>query len=219
MDHLLIGTDIRLTYLQDRRALSAIDWPTVLDDLTDAGAMPPRFLWCDLDALTHVVLATERGTGRHVGIFGLVRLAGSLKADCVVTPPGSAGPALSQAMLAYLLARIVRLDGKPEAVVSRRGNIASEQAVRLLGAAMAGIAMHPPASGNVITLRTAHLARQTGPGTVVMDLRGVPQTALLRDLRRLHRVRVEVPRVRAKAARTGGATRRPRTATRTGKTA
>ena len=36
MQYLLAGSRTSLTYLQDRRALASIDWPTVLDDLIDA---------------------------------------------------------------------------------------------------------------------------------------------------------------------------------------
>lgn len=217
MEHLITGTGITLSYLQDPRALAAIDWPSVLDDLTDAGARP-QFLWCDLDALTHVVLATDRAIGRHVGVFGLREQPTALRADFVMVRPGGDQPALTRAMLAHLLTRIVTLDGKPAAVVARPGHGASEDAVRSLGASIDGIAMHPPATGNVIALATAALARQAGRGGTLMDLRGIAAGTLLRDLRRLHRTRLEQRRLRSKAARTGGATPRPKTATRTGRT-
>jgi hypothetical protein len=217
MDHLITGTDITLTYLQDRRALAAIDWPSVFDDLTDAGARP-RFLWCDLDALTHVVLATERSTGLHVGAFGLAQGPIALKADFVIARPGPDHATLTRAMLAHLLSRIVQLDGKPDAIVARQGHPASEAAVRGLGAAIGGITLHPPVSGNVILLKTAALARRAGLSATMMDLRGIPAGGLLRDLARLHRMRLEPSRkVRSKAARIGGATPRPKTATRTGR--
>ena len=95
MDHLLAGTDIRLTYLQDRRALARIDWPAIFDDLIDAGAPPNRCLWCDLDRLTHVVLATDRATGHYAGLLGLSgRTTGQdiwLLIDAAMTRPGDAG--------------------------------------------------------------------------------------------------------------------------------
>src|SRR5579862_5947814 len=72
MHHLLAGSRIRLTYLQDRRALAGIDWPAVLDDLTDAHPIVHYRQWCDLDGLTDVVLASDRVTGRYAGVLGLI---------------------------------------------------------------------------------------------------------------------------------------------------
>ena len=72
MNYLLAGSPIKLTYLQDRRALGAIDWPAVFDDLTDAGLPLSHWQWCDVDALTHVVLAVDRITGRYAGVLGMI---------------------------------------------------------------------------------------------------------------------------------------------------
>src|SRR5580698_7137356 len=72
MHYLLAGTQIKLIYLQDRRALREIDWPAVFDDLTEAGLPFSRWQWCDLGALTHVVLAIDRTSGRHAGVLGLI---------------------------------------------------------------------------------------------------------------------------------------------------
>jgi len=221
MDHLLAGTDIRLTYLQDYRALERIDWPTVLDDLTDAGAPPNRFPWCDLDRLTHVVLATDRRSGRHIGVLGLVERAAApepfLLAEAAMVRPGDDCAVLMRAMLAHVLARIVCLDGKPAAIVSGRGDHAIAGALRDLGAALAGANFHPPLVGNVIAFRTACLARRVSNGGALMDLRAIAESVLLKDLRRLHRIRPEQRKPTVKPARTGGATPRPRKATRTGR--
>jgi hypothetical protein len=228
MHHLLAGSQIRLTYLQDRRALAGIDWPTVFDDLTDAGMPVSRWQWCDLDALTHVVLATDRVTGRHVGALGLTEqglpgraalLDSWLMIDVALVRPAETGT-LPRAMLAHALARIVSLDGKPVAVAASYPNrttlSALSQSIRLA-------ALHPPVDGNVIAFRAACLARQIGMGGTVLDLRPVPETSLLRDLRGMHGVRPERTRLDppatsiTKPARSVAATRRPRKATRTGR--
>ena len=227
MDHLLAGTEIRLTYLQDRRALDRIDWPDVFDHLIDAGAPPNRCQWSDLDALTHVVLATDRSTGRYLGLLGLVKRETAedsfLSIDAAMARPGDDG-ALLRAMLAHVLARIVCLDGKPVGGVTSRHERALAPLVRSVGLAIAGAMLHPPENPAVIPFATAVLARRIGQGATVLDLRAVTETGLLRDLRRLHRARPEVQRLRAvvppvteSPATSGGATRRPRTATRTGR--
>jgi hypothetical protein len=223
MHHLLAGSRITLTYLQDRRALAGIDWPAVFDDLTDAGTTVTRWQWCDLDRLTHVVLAIDRVSGRYAGVTGLSERADPpnrwLMIDVALVRQIDAQGALPRAMLAHVLARIVCLDGKPAGVAAARTNLAVlhdlSENVRLA-------ALHPPADGNVISLRAAGLARQIGAGRTVLDLRTVSETSLLRDLRGLHAVRPERAKLdlsrdpMAKPARSGAATRRPRKATHTG---
>jgi hypothetical protein len=229
MDHLLAGTEIRLTYLQDRRALVAIDWPTIFDDLIDAGAPPNRCLWCDLDRLTHVVLATDRATGQYAGMLGLVerRADGDsyLLIDAAMTRPGPIALNLATAMLAHALARVASLDGKPAALASALGDRVIGSSLIVLGRNIRSATPFPPSEGNIVALSTARLARRIGPGGIVLDLRDVADASLLRDLRALHRVRpigvksgpkrMSPPR----PASSGDATPHPRKATRTGKTA
>ena len=147
--------------------------------------------------------------------------------------PGDNG-ALQRAMLAHILARIVCLDGKPAALAASRREPALEPMLRGLGGAIAGAGLHPPENPAIVPFASATLARRIGPGHAVLDLRPVTEAALLRDLRRLHRARPESGKSRAvpppipqtpvpqtpvtqNPATPGGATRRPRTATRTGR--
>src|ERR1700735_3191177 len=109
MDHFLAKTHIRLTYLQDRRALASIDWPSVFDDLADAGTPLSSWRWCDLDGLTHVVLAVDRDTAQYAGVLGLAEKAMEpepwLQVETVIVRPDDRGR-LPCAMLAHVLARI-----------------------------------------------------------------------------------------------------------------
>jgi hypothetical protein len=228
MHHLLAGSRIRLTYLQDRRALAGIDWPAVLDDLIDAGAPPTSCRWRDLDGLTHVVLATDTVTGRYAGLLGLIERGTALETwlmiEAAMVRPGEKGILLRRAMLAHVLARIVCLDGKPAALAAPAGDRSIEPALRDLGMHIRLADMHPPADGNVIVFDTASLARRIGAGGTILDLRATAESPLLRDLRTLHGGRPERVKLRARArpvtvkpARSAGATRRPRKATRTGR--
>jgi hypothetical protein len=225
MHYLLAGSQIKLIYLQDRRALCGIDWPTVFDDLTDAGVPARSWQWCDLDALTHVVLAIDRPTGSYAGVLGLVERKTPpdcwLMIDLTMVRPKESDGGLSRAMLAHALARVVCLDGKPLALAAgRAGRAALNELSRHIGSA----ALHPPVDGNVISLGAAGLARQIGAGRSVLDLQMVTEASLLRDLRGLHGIRAMGKRITlsertmARLARTAAATRRPRKATRTGRT-
>jgi hypothetical protein len=233
MDHILAGSQIRLNYLQDRRALADIDWPVVYEDLAEAGTPLSHWRWCDLDGLTHVVLAIDRVSGRHAGVLGLTERATSLEPwlliEAALVRPGENGGTLLRSMLAHVIARIVCLDGKPVAIATPR---VYEAALRDLSLHIRSAALHPPAGGpeggpeggNVIALRTARFAREIGGNRTVLDLRPVSEACLMRDLRSLHGVRAErlkeLSRLRptAKSARSAGATRRPKKATHTGKT-
>ena len=227
MDHVLAGSGIRLTYLQDHRAIARIEWPTVLDDLTEAGALANRCLWCDLDGLTHVVLAMDRVSGRYVGVLGLIERVTPVEAwlqiEAAMVRPGEGNGTLLRAMTAHMLARIISLDGKPVALASSRHGQAAETALRDIAMNIVTATAHPPVEGNVIAFQTANLSHRMGTPGLVLDLRPVAESSLLRDLRSMHRIRVErakpkvAARVTAKAARSASATRRPKTATRTGR--
>ena len=228
MHHFLAKTQIKLTYLQDRRALSGIDWAAVFDDVADAGTPMHHWRWCDLDSLTHVVLATDRDSGQYAGVIGLTEMEMGpnswLRVEIVIARPTESS-ALPCAMLAHVLARVICLDGKPIAIA---GPLASREALCGLSLKVRSAALYPPAEGNVVALDAAKLGRGIGIGHTVLDLRRVSESLLLRDLRGLHGLRPErlkalaayrpAKGARAKAARSGGATRRPRKATRTGRT-
>jgi hypothetical protein len=225
MHYILAGSQIKLTYLQDRRALRGIDWPAVFDDLTDAGLPLSRWQWCDLDALTHVVLAVDRITGHHAGVLGLIErttpVDSWLMIELALVRPKESDGTLPRAMLAHVLARVVCLDGKPLAMVAAQ---ASRTTLTELSRHIRSATLHPPVDGNVIAFQAASLASQIGIGRSVLDLQAVSEGSLLRDLRGLHGIRAMgkkaalSERSMARLARNAAATRRPRKATRTGRT-
>jgi hypothetical protein len=219
MEHLLAGSRIRLTYLQDRRALAKINWPGVYEDLADAGTLMNYSRWCDLDALTHVVLATDRMTGRYAGVLGVTRRTTAeepwLLVEIALARPGETDTMLSRALLAHILVRIVCLDGKPVAIAAPR---VSQGGMLDLYQSIQSAVLHPPLEGNVISLQAGRLGREIGAGALVLDLRRVSEASLLRDMRELHGLRPGRSVVTGKQARSVGATRRPRKATHTGRT-
>jgi len=225
MHYLLAGSQIKLTYIQDRRALGGIEWPAVFDDLTDAGLPVSHWQWCDLDALTHVVLAIDRITGGYAGVLGLIErttpVDSWLMVEMALVRPKESAGTLPRAMLAHVLARVVCLDGKPLAIAS---GLAGRDPLSELSRNIRSAALHPPTDGNVIALNAARLASQIGGGRTVLDLQTVSEGSLLRDLRGLHGIRAMgkkaalSDRSMARLARNAAATRRPRKATHTGRT-
>jgi hypothetical protein len=224
MHHYLAGSGIRLTYLQDHRALAGLDWPMILEDLIDAGAPSNACRWSDLGGLTHVVLATDRTSGGHVGMLGLIERTTSIEPwlliEAATVRPGETGVTLLRSMLAHVLARIVCLDGKPAALAAHAGARSIEPALRDLGFNIRQSELYPPTDGNVIVFKTASLARRIGTGGTLVDLRPAAEGSLLRDLRDMHGGRpdrLKIRRIRVKPAKSGTATRRPKKATRTGR--
>ena len=209
-------------------ALADINWPSVFDDLADAGLPLHQWRWCDLDGFTHVVLATDRDTKQYVGVLGLTEKTAAqepwLQVETVIVRPNESSP-LSCAMLAHVLARVVCLDGKPAAIAGSR---AFREALCTFSLKIRAAGLYPPAGTNVVALETARLGRGIGVGHTVLDLRSISEAVLLRDLRGLHGIRPERLKSlvaqrpskppKTKLARSGGATRRPRKATRTGRT-
>ena len=196
MDHSLGESGLKLTYLRDRRAIEHIDWPSVLDDLLDADAPPNRCLWCDLDGMSHIVLAADRHTGRYMGVVGLIARGTTdspswLAIELALVRCGANGEGdivLLRAMLAHLLARIVTLEGKPPSLVAPYAAPDLETALRGLATAT-NAGAHPPASGNVFDFQAASLACRVGRPILVLDFRALLEGALLRALRRMHCIR------------------------------
>jgi hypothetical protein len=198
--------------------MAQIDWVAIHNDLTDANTQVNYWRWGDLYALTHVVLALDRETGRHAGLLGLTaRSTGSetwLQIETALVRPHDKAGILPRAMLAHALTRIVCFDGKPAAIAAPGHGLSS---LPDLGAALRAVALHPPLEGNVIALEAARIARRIGGDRLVLDLRQASEGSLLRDLRNLHGVRRDRRVAKAETTETpatsGGATRRPRKAT------
>ena len=201
MDHLLRGSGLTLTYLRDRRAIEGIDWPLLFDDLLEPGGPPNRCLWGGLDNLSHVVLATDRTSGRTMGLVGLMTRQTAHTSYLVVeqalvhTTPAEADGAngaydatLLGAMLAHMLARIVTLEGRPACLAAAHAIPGVEAALRGM-LATPGMAAHPPEQDNVINFQAASLACRIGRPALLLDLRAVTDTDLMRALRRMHCLR------------------------------
>jgi hypothetical protein len=230
MHRYLAGTQIKLNYLEDKRVLAGINWPSIFDDLADSGTPFSHWRWCDLDRLTHVVIASDRRTRMCAGVLGLTERMMDREPWLVVETAAvrpSDRSSLPGAMLAHLLASVISIDGKPIAIAGPR---MTRDALCVLSRGVRSAELHPPADGNVVAFATARLAVGLGQEYSVLDFRNVAEASLIRDLWKLHGVRTSrlapgpggkpagksgPPR---KPARSGGATRRPRKATRTGRT-
>jgi hypothetical protein len=224
MHHELAGTHYRLSYLQDRRALDSIDWPTAIEDLADVGAPLSQWRWCDVDRLTHVILATDRETRQFIGVLGLIERLEDQKPllciETVIVTPDETG-ALLGAMVAHALARVVDLDGVP---VALSGPDAVRETLLGLSLKIRASGLYPPAGGNVVSFNAAKLGQRLGPLYTVLELEAVKKASLLRDLKGVHGLRPVRLKSSAgqrssipKSARSGTATRRPRKATHTGR--
>ncbi len=72
MDHVLTDYGLRLTYLNDRYAIDDLNQDRILDDLSgdtpDGNPFPclTRYRLADYD---HLVLVTDRSTGRHLAFL------------------------------------------------------------------------------------------------------------------------------------------------------
>src|SRR4051812_47297575 len=72
MDHVLAEHGLRLTYLHDPNAIDELDQDRILDDLSDDASDGGPLPWlnrCRLAEYDHLVLVTDRSTGRYLAFM------------------------------------------------------------------------------------------------------------------------------------------------------
>src|SRR5579863_1805981 len=73
MDHVLGEYGLRLTYLRSPSCIRDVDQDRILDELTDDSPDGDPLYWLTryrLSDYDHLVLVTDRSSGRHLGFVG-----------------------------------------------------------------------------------------------------------------------------------------------------
>jgi hypothetical protein len=167
MDHVIASAGLKLTYLCDPSSLQALDQQTILDDLSEPETRYALCGWFARVSLTdfdHVVLATDRETGRHVAM--LVANDGDtpkgpyldLRAAFVID--AMRGSKLMRRMLAFTLSRISCLGEMPRVIAAQTSIPACYRLLSLLSQSISGSKVFPEPDAPAINLGRADLARQ-----------------------------------------------------------
>jgi len=167
MDHIIAAAGLRLSYLCDPSSIGKLNAQTILDDLTEVETCYPMSAWFARVTLTdfdHVVLATDRETGRHVALLAANdgdTLHGpylNLRAALVID--AMRGSKLMRRLLAYMISRISCLGTMPRIIAAQTSIPSCYRLLSLFAKAIPGAAIFPEPDAPAIDLARAGLARQ-----------------------------------------------------------
>jgi hypothetical protein len=173
MDHVIASAGLRLRYLCDPASIARLDAATILDDLCESTTSYPLCAWFARVSLTdfdHVVLATDRETGRHVamltandgdGPYGpYLNLRGAFVIDAM------RGCKLMRRLLAYTVSRISCLGVMPRIIAAQTSIPACYRLLSLFAQAIPGAKIFPEPEAVAIDLCRAALAREIARNAV-----------------------------------------------------
>jgi hypothetical protein len=167
MDHVIASAGLRLSYLCDPSSIGKLDQQAILDDLCEAETRYPLCAWfarVSLIDFDHLVLATDRDTGRHVAMLAATdgdTMHGSylnLRAAFVIDAMRSSK--LMRRLLAYTVSRISCLGVMPRIIAAQTSIPACYSLLSEFAQAIPGAAVFPEPNAPTIDLARATLARQ-----------------------------------------------------------
>lgn len=165
MDHVLAQQGLRLTYLCDPRAIGELDQDRILEDLSDNtpdGDPLPHF--AALTDCDHLVLVTDRSSGRHIGFLpannGSTEREDFLLLTSAFVATTARGQNLTRRMLALMLLRISGMAPVPSVITARLRNPLYYRIMRGIARRFAAAAFFPNPDSATIDFHTATLAQR-----------------------------------------------------------
>jgi hypothetical protein len=167
MDHVLTEYGLRLTYLRNPSVADDLDTDRVLADLSDDtldGDVSPWLASDQLHDHDHLILATDRHSGRYLGVLGACDVATAddefliLQSAFVVAT--ARGQNLLRRMIALALLRIGGLGPLPSAIAACTRSPICYRVLRGITRGFTHAAFFPEPAHVPINLQAATLARR-----------------------------------------------------------
>jgi hypothetical protein len=185
MDHVLTEHGLRLTYLCDPHAIDELDQDRILDDLTDDILNDDPFPWltqCQLADYDHLVLVTDRSTGRYLAFLaandGTTMREDFLQLMTTFVAPSARGQNLMRRMIALVMLRIGGMRAVPSVIAACTRNPACYRTIHGMARRFTSAVVLPDSDSVAINFHTATLAqriaREIGP-----DLRFQATTGMM----------------------------------------
>jgi hypothetical protein len=189
MDHVLTEHGLRLTYLCDPHDIDELDQDRILEDMSDdtpGGDPLPWFTRHRLVDYDHLVLVTDRGSGRYLAFLGANNGTTPhddflmLRSAFVATE--ARGHKLMRRMIAFALLRIGGSDTVPSAIVVRTNSPACYKVMRGMAQRFSGAAFLPDPDSVTINFHTAilaqRIAREISPNYRVQVTTGIMRRSM-----------------------------------------
>jgi hypothetical protein len=175
MDHVLSEHGLRLTYLCGPDAIDELDLDRLIDDLSDdtPGGNPlPWLSQYRLADYDHLVLVTDRRSGRHLAFLGADN-GTTIRDDFLLlesafVATAARGQNLMRRMIAFAMLRIGGISPMPSVIVARTRNPLCYRIMRGMVRHFSGAVFLPDPDSITINFRTAtmalRIAREIGSG-------------------------------------------------------
>ncbi len=167
MDHVLTEHGLRLTYLRDPNVIDDLDQDRILEDLSDdtpdGDPLPwlTRYRLADYD---HLVLVTDRFTGRHLAFLaandGATGREDFLLLETAFVATAARGQNLTRRMIALAMLRIGGIGPVPSVIVACTRYPLCYRIMRETARRFTGGVFFPDLDGAAIDFRAATLARR-----------------------------------------------------------
>jgi hypothetical protein len=167
MDHVLTEYGLRMTYLRNPSVVDDLDTDHVLEDLFDGaldGDVLPWLAGHQLNDHDHLILATDRHTGRYLGVLGACDGATTgeefLILEVAFVAPKARGQNLLRRMIALALLRIGGLGPLPSAIAACTRSPICYHVLRGITRGFTHAAFFPEPAHFPINLHSATLAQR-----------------------------------------------------------
>ncbi len=187
MDHVLTEHGLRLTYLCDSNAIDELDQDRILEDMSDDTPDGNPLPWCTryhMADYDHLVLVTDRSTGRYLAFLGARDGATTrenfLLLESAFVATDARGQNLMRRMIALAMLRIGGIRVVPSVIVACTRNPFCSRIMRGMARRFTGAVFLPDPDSVAINFHTATLAQRVARG-ISPNHRVQATTGIVRD--------------------------------------
>jgi hypothetical protein len=167
MSHVLTEYGLCLTYLRNSEVIDDVDQDRILEDLSDDTPDGDPLLWLTryrLDDYDHLVLVTDRSSGRHLAFLaasnGATPREEFLLLETAFVATAARGQNLMRRMIAFAMLRIGGMGPVPSVVAACTRNPLCYRIMRDTARRFAGAVFYPDPDSVAINFHTATLAQR-----------------------------------------------------------
>jgi hypothetical protein len=206
MDHLLTEHGLCLTYLQDARTIGDLDQERIIDDMSDDTSEGDPLPWLTryrLAEYDHLVLVTDRSSGRYLAFLGAndgaTERENFLLLEAAFVTRSARGQNLMRRMIALALLRIGGIGPTPSVVAACSRNPLCYRVMHETARRFTGATFFPDPGSIAIDFRTATLARRIAcsiaPNQRFQTINGTVRGGVLPSGADIHRALSHDPRI------------------------
>ena len=167
MDHVLTEYGLRLTYLRNSDVIDDLDQDRILEDMSDDAPDGDPLPWltrCRLDDHNHLVLVTDRSSGRHLAFLaassGTTAREEFLLLETAFVATAARGQNMMRRMIAFAMLRIGGMGPVPPVIAACTRSPFCYRIMRETARRFTGAVFFPDPDAIAINFQAATLAQR-----------------------------------------------------------